>query len=56
MCTLRRGDEVASNAFSSFDILTQKFVFVKLKFVTGKWLVQMAISCQLLVARSRFLW
>lgn len=55
MCTLRRGDEVASNAFSSFDILTQKFVFVKLKFVTGKWLVQMAISCQLLVARSRFL-
>ena len=55
MCTLRRGDEVASNAFSSFDILTQKFVFVKLKFVTSKWLVQMAISCQLLVARSRFL-
>ena len=55
MCTLRRGDEVASNAFSSFDILTQKFAFVKLKFATGKWLVQMAISCQLSVASSWFL-
>lgn len=55
MCTLRRGDEVASNVFSSFDILTQKFAFVKLKFATGKWLAQMAINCQLSVASSRLL-
>ena len=51
MCTLRRGDEVASNAFSSFDILTQKFAFVKLKFVTGKWLV--TDGNQLSVIRSQ---